>query len=175
MISKLNDSDFEKIYYIINEAAAAYRGVIPDDRWKVPYMSKEELREQINEGVEFWGFADGGELIGVMGIQDKIDVKLIRHAYILTKKRRSGTGSILLNHLLSACEKPVLIGTWKAAEWAIDFYKKNKFQLLSEEEKNTLLKRYWKIPPGQVETSVVLADDKWLKFKKKRLFSVNSN
>lgn len=162
MIRKLNDNDFEKIYQIINEAAVAYRGVIPADRWKEPYMPREELRQQILDGVEFRGFEDGGELTGVMGIQDKTEVELIRHAYILTKNRRSGIGTKLLNYLILDCQKPILIGTWKTAVWAIDFYQKNKFQLVSEEDKNILLKRYWKIPDRQVETSVVLADEKWI-------------
>lgn len=161
MIRKLGDNDFQKIYDIINDAASAYRGVIPADRWKEPYMPAEELREQIADGVEFRGCEDEGELVGVMGIQDRKDVELIRHAYVLTGRRRGGIGTELLKHMISSCEKPVLIGTWKAADWAVDFYKKNKFKLVSEEEKNRLLNRYWKIPARQVETSVVLADERW--------------
>ena len=162
MIRKLNENDFEKIFEIINDAAKAYKGVIPDDRWKEPYMQEEELAEQIRDGVEFWGYEDQEALTGVMGIQDKGEVMLIRHAYVVTSKRNSGIGTKLLNFLCSDCEKPVLIGTWKAAKWAISFYQKNKFQLVSEEEKNKLLKRYWKIPERQIETSVVLADEKWI-------------
>jgi N-acetylglutamate synthase-like GNAT family acetyltransferase len=121
-------------------------------------MTKQELEQQINEGVIFSCFFDGGQIIGVMGIQDKGDVDLIRHAYVLTTQRKRGIGSLLIQHLLKDTKKPMLIGTWKAATWAIDFYKKQGFSLVSEDEKNVLLRTYWTIPDRQVETSVVMAD-----------------
>ena len=94
-----------------------------------------------------------------MGIQDKSDVDLIRHAYVRTQQRKKGIGTLLLQALLKESEKPILIGTWKAAHWAISFYKKHGFSLVDEEEKNRLLKKYWTIPDRQVETSVVLVDE----------------
>ena len=124
-------------------------------------MSKEELKKQIDEGVEFWGYTEDGELIGVMGIQFKGDVTLIRHAYILTTKRSKGVGSKLLEYLHANTTTPVLVGTWAAATWAIRFYEKHGFCLLHEQEKNDLLRKYWSIPDRQAETSVVLASPDW--------------
>jgi len=162
MIRKLTDSDFEVILEIINDGAQAYKGVIPADCWHEPYMSKEELKEEIKDFVCFWGFEDKGYLIGVMGIQDRGDVSLIRHAYVRSNRRNQGIGTRLLRHLESTTEKPILIGTWADASWAIEFYKKNGYQLLPEEEKNRLLRKYWKIPERQVLTSVVLANKRWI-------------
>jgi N-acetylglutamate synthase-like GNAT family acetyltransferase len=162
MIRKLTDSDFEVILEIINDGAQAYKGVIPADCWHEPYMSKEELKEEIKDLVCFWGFEDKGYLIGVMGIQDRGDVSLIRHAYVRSNRRNQGIGTRLLRHLESTTEKPILIGTWADASWAIEFYKKNGYQLLPEEEKNRLLRKYWKIPERQVLTSVVLANKRWI-------------
>jgi N-acetylglutamate synthase-like GNAT family acetyltransferase len=161
MIRKATDEDFEEIFNIINDAAIAYKGVIPPDRWHEPYMTKEELRAQIEDGVRFSCYIDNNEIIGVMGTQDKSDVELIRHAYVITKQRNKGVGSILLQELIKDAKKPVLIGTWRAAEWAIRFYEKHGFRLVEEEEKNRLLKKYWAIPDRQVETSVVLVDGKY--------------
>lgn len=161
MIRKCTENDFADIYQIINDAAIAYKGIIPEDRWHDPYMPKDELKAQIEEGVEFYCFVEEGRLIGVMGIQHKGDVTLIRHAYVATKNRNSGIGSKLLQHLLKTSNKPVLIGTWKAANWAIGFYEKHGFSVVPEGEKNILLRRYWNIPDRQVETSVVLADKKF--------------
>jgi N-acetylglutamate synthase-like GNAT family acetyltransferase len=161
MIRNSTDEEFEEIFNIINDAAIAYKGVIPADRWHEPYMPKEELRAQINDGVRFSCYVDNGEIIGVMGIQDKGDVELIRHAYVRTKQRSKGIGSLLLQELTQNATKPVLIGTWKAADWAIGFYQKHGFRLVEEEEKNRLLKQYWSIPDRQVETSVVLVDQKY--------------
>lgn len=158
MIRVATENDFNAIYTVINDAAIAYKGIIPEDRWHEPYMTKQELEQQIKEGVLFSCFLDDGKIIGVMGIQDKGDVDLIRHAYVLTTQRKRGIGSLLIHHLLKDKKKPMLIGTWKAATWAIDFYKKHGFNLVTEEEKNVLLKTYWNIPDRQVETSVVLAD-----------------
>jgi N-acetylglutamate synthase-like GNAT family acetyltransferase len=161
MIRKANDEDFEEIFNIINDAAIAYKGVIPPDRWHEPYMPREELRAQIEDGVRFSCYVDDDEIIGVMGIQDKADVELIRHAYVRTKQRKKGVGSLLLQDLIKDAKKPILIGTWKAADWAISFYEKHGFRLVEEEEKIRLLKKYWAIPDRQVETSVVLVDGKY--------------
>jgi N-acetylglutamate synthase-like GNAT family acetyltransferase len=158
LIRQCNSGDFETIYEIINDAAVAYKGIIPEDRWKEPYMSREELRHEIGEGVVFWGYEKDGKLVGVMGIQDVQDVTLIRHAYVLTAERNKGIGSNLLSHLRRMTDKPILIGTWADAIWAIRFYEKHGFRLVSTEEKKRLLRKYWRIPERQVETSVVLAE-----------------
>ena len=152
------DSDFETIYEIINDAAQAYKGVIPAGRWKEPYMPKDELWHEIEDGVQFWGYEEDGELVGVMGIQHVQDVTLIRHAYVRTTRRNQGIGGKLLAHLRKQTECPILIGTWADATWAVRFYEKYGFRLVTEEEKNRLLKKYWSIPERQVETSVVLAE-----------------
>ena len=159
MIRKCSESDIDVIYEIINDAAQAYRGVIPEDRWHEPYMSLAELRQEIEDGVVFWGVVENDNLIGVMGIQDKGDVTLIRHAYIRTERRHEGIGSRLLRFLESTTIKTILVGTWADATWAIDFYEKNGYRLVSESEKNQLLREYWKIPERQIETSVVLVND----------------
>jgi len=158
MIRKCTDSDVETIYGIINDASTAYKGHIPADRWKEPYMSLEELRHEISEGVDFYCFEEEDEILGVMGIQDVSDVKLVRHAYVRTSKRKTGIGTQLLHYLTDNESKPILIGTWKDAVWAVDFYLKNGFRQVSEEEKNVLLKKYWNIPDRQVETSIVLTN-----------------
>lgn len=163
MIRKAVDEDVEEIFNVINDAAIAYKGVIPPDRWHEPYMTKEELNAQIEDGVGFSCYVDNHEIIGVMGIQDKTDVKLIRHAYVKTKHRNKGIGTRLLQELIQDSTKPILIGTWKAAHWAIRFYEKHGFRLVDEDEKNYLLKTYWMIPERQVETSVVLVDENYKK------------
>ena len=157
MIRKCEESDFEVILDIINDGAQAYKGVIPADCWHDPYMSREELKNEIQDGICFWGVEDEGALIGVMGIQDKGDVTLIRHSYVRSNRRNQGIGTRLLCFLESKTEKPILIGTWAKATWAIAFYKSNGYDLLPEEEKNRLLRKYWTIPERQVATSVVLA------------------
>ena len=157
MIRQCRQSDFETVYAIINDAAQAYRGVIPADRWKEPYMSRDYLNHEIDDGVAFWGYEENGDLIGVMGIQDVQDVTLIRHAYVRTAQRNRGIGGKLLSHLLAGCAHPVLIGTWADADWAIAFYEKHGFACVSTGEKTRLLRRYWDIPERQGETSVVLA------------------
>lgn len=161
MITKCSEKDFNTILEIINDSSIAYKGIIPEDRWKEPYMPKEELETQISEGVEFWKYEENNEVLGVMGIQFKQDVTLIRHAYIRTSVRQKGIGGKLLKHLTAITQTPVLIGTWADACWAIRFYKKNGFRQVNEDEKNRLLKTYWLIPERQVETSIVLADEKW--------------
>lgn len=160
-ISPCRADDFAGIHEIINEAAEAYRGVIPADRWHEPYMSTAELESEIAKGVRFYGYYDGARLIGVMGIQDVKDVTLIRHAYVRAEAQGRGVGGALLEFLRTLTERPVLIGTWKAASWAIGFYQKNGFVLVGDEEKNRLLGVYWTVPPRQIEESVVLADRRW--------------
>lgn len=161
MIRQCHNHEFEAIYSIINEAAQAYKGVIPADRWKEPYMSKDELRHEMDEGVVFWGYEEDGELVGVMGIQHVQDVTLIRHAYVRPARQNQGIGGKLLETLRRQTTRPVLIGTWADAVWAIRFYEKHGFRLVSPEEKERLLRKYWSIPARQVETSVVLADERW--------------
>lgn len=161
MIRQCTNSDLETIYSIINDAAQAYKGVIPKDRWKVPYMSRDELKHEIDEGVVFWGYEEDGKLIGVMGIQHVQDVTLIRHAYVRRARQNQGIGGNLLSELWSQTNRPVLIGTWADAVWAIRFYEKHGFRRLSSKDKDRMLKKYWSISQRQVETSVVLADQKW--------------
>jgi GNAT superfamily N-acetyltransferase len=160
MIRQCNPNDFEAIYTIINDAAEAYKGVIPEDRWNTPYMTKDELQQEIDNGVLFWGYEDGGELVGVMGIQDVKDVTLIRHSYVCTKRQNEGVGSRLLSELREKTGKPILIGTWADAVWAIKFYERHGFRLVSSVEKDRLLKTHWSIPERQIETSVVLRGQK---------------
>jgi GNAT superfamily N-acetyltransferase len=157
MIRRLHEGDFEEIYAIVNDAASAYRGVIPADRWTDPYMPRDELREEIAAGVVFWGYEEDGALAGVMGVQPVQDVTLIRHAYVRTVSQRRGIGVALLAALLAQTDRPVLIGTWSDADWAIRFYEKHGFRLVPPEEKDRLLRRYWTIDERQIETSVVLA------------------
>ena len=172
MIRKAVEDDFERVYEIINDAAFAYKGIIPADRWHEPYMSEEELRIQIREGVRFFCYCEDGVVKGVMGIQDKGDVDLIRHAYVMTELRNKGIGSLLIEFLLKDRTRPVLIGTWKAASWAVRFYEKHGFRLVSEPEKDVLLKKYWNIPVRQVETSVVLGDKRYFDHRELYLSSV---
>ena len=161
MIHPCCDDDFDAMYAVINAAATAYDGVIPVDRYHVPYMPSEELRDEIAAGVRFWGVYEVGEsgaeeLRGLMGIQDVDDVTLIRHAYVLPEHQRTGVGSRLLAHLMGLPHQPLLVGTWADAAWAVRFYERHGFRLVTPEEKDRLLRRYWQIPERQVETSVVL-------------------
>jgi GNAT superfamily N-acetyltransferase len=151
------DDERQAIFAIVNAAAEAYRGVIPVDRWHEPYMPREELDAEIAAGVVFWGYERDGELVGVMGIQPVKDVVLIRHAYVLPERQGEGIGGALLAHLIGTTDRPILIGTWATAEWAIGFYRKHGFETVPPARKDELLKTYWNIPERQVETSVVLA------------------
>jgi GNAT superfamily N-acetyltransferase len=153
--------DVAAILEIVNDAAQAYRGVIPPDCWHDPYMSLDELRLEIGAGVQFHGWHDAGPLLGVIGLQDVQDVCLIRHAYVRTHERGRGIGTRLLQHLLTLTQRPVLVGTWAAAVWAIRFYEKHGFELVRLPEKERLLRRYWTISPRQIETSVVLVDARY--------------
>ena len=161
MIRRCEDSDCEMIWMIISDGAQAYKGVIPVDQWAEPYMSREDLQHEIDEGVVFWGFEDGRELVGVMGIQKVQDVTLIRHAYVRRSGQKRGIGAQLLAHLRGLTEDSILIGTWADAVWAIRFYEKHGFRMVGLAEKDQLLKKYWKISERQRETSVVLADLQW--------------
>ncbi|MBF0385567.1 MAG: GNAT family N-acetyltransferase [Candidatus Omnitrophica bacterium] len=161
MIKKCTTKHFRDIYEIINDAAFAYKGVIPKDRWHEPYMSEAKLRKEIESGVVFYGFWEKSVLLGIMGIQALKEVTLIRHAYVRTENRRRGIGGRLLGYLCRLADNPVLIGTWKAADWAIGFYQKHGFELIEPESaKNALLNKYWKIPQRQVITSVVMQRNK---------------
>lgn len=147
---------------IINDAARAYHGVIPADRWHEPYMPADELEREIIAGVVFWIAEQDGCLLGVMGIQDKGEVALIRHAYVAPTMQRSGVGTKLLRHVEGLVDKPILIGTWAAASWAIEFYRRNGFTIVPTDDKNHLLRKYWSIPARQIETSIVLANGRWV-------------
>jgi N-acetylglutamate synthase-like GNAT family acetyltransferase len=161
MIWQCNNIDFEAICEVINDASQTYKGIIPVDCWKDPYMSKNELRHEMEESVIFWGYKEDGELVGVMGIQHVQDVTLIRHAYVRTVKQNQGIGGSLLFFLRKQTNRPILIGTWATANWAIRFYEKHGFRLVSSEEKDMLLRKYWTVPKLQIESSVVLADEGW--------------
>jgi GNAT superfamily N-acetyltransferase len=162
MIVPVKNSDFIIVHEIINDGASAYKGIIPVDRWHEPYMSVEELQAQIEDGVKFWCYVDGEQIIAVMGIQNKEDVTLIRHAYVRTAARNKGIGGKLLQHLSTLVTTPILIGTWADASWAISFYEKHGFRLVSFNEKEQLLRKYWNIPLRQIDTSVVLASANWV-------------
>ena len=157
-IRRCLDDDREAILAIINSAAAAYRGVIPTDRWHEPYMPQCELDQEIAAGVAFWGYEIDGTLVGVMGIQPVGEVDLIRHAYVLPGSQGHGVGGALIEHLRRLTTRPMLVGTWAAADWAIRFYERHGFELASPAQKSALLATYWTIPDRQIETSVVLAN-----------------
>jgi GNAT superfamily N-acetyltransferase len=146
------------ILAIVNAAAQVYRGVIPADRWHEPYMPSAELDAELGARVVFWGYEQDGALVGVMGFQPVRDVDLIRHAYVLPGQQRQGIGAALLKHLRSMSARRMLVGTWAAADWAIRFYSRHGFELVSPECKSALLKTYWSIPERQIDTSVVLAN-----------------
>jgi len=162
MIRRCAEADFDAILAIVNEAARAYDGVIPADRYFDPYMPAEELRGEIDAGVEFWAWEEAGAVLGVMGIQNVKDVTLIRHAYVRTADQGRGIGARLLANLRDRTARPLLIGTWADAVWAIRFYEKHGFEPVPAEQKAMLLRRYWSVPERQIETSVVLAERAWL-------------
>ena len=162
LIRKSAEADFAAMLAIINDAARKYRGVIPADRWHEPYMPAAELASEIAAGVVFWVAEEDGRLLGVMGIQDKGEVALVRHAYVATDRQGKGVGTKLLRHVQGLAGTPFLIGTWADASWAIEFYRRNGFTVVSKSEKDRLLRAYWSIPARQVETSVVLADRRWM-------------
>ena len=155
-IRRCRDDERDAILEIVNDAAEAYRGVIPADRWHEPYMSGEELDAERAAGVVFWGVERDGTLVGVMGIQRVADVELIRHAYVRTAQQGEGIGGALLSHLQSRATYRLLVGTWADADWAISFYERRGFVRTSRERTRELLTMYWSIPDRQIETSVVL-------------------
>ena len=156
-VRRCDDRDFASIHSIINAAAQAYRGVIPADRWHEPYMSDIDLRREISAGVEFWGHEIDDQLVGVMGTQRVRDVELIRHAYVLPAYQRHGVGRVLIQHIVSRRDRRMLVGTWADAAWAIAFYQRHGFELVSSsEQRRALLQTYWTIPDRQIETSAVL-------------------
>jgi GNAT superfamily N-acetyltransferase len=159
LIRKSVEADLAAMLAIVNDAAQAYRGVIPADRWREPYMPADELAEEIAGGVVFWVAEQDGRLLGVMGIQDKGAVALLRHAYVAPNIQRKGVGTRLLRHVEGLADKPILIGTWADASWAIEFYRRNGFSVVPDSDR--LLQTYWSIPARQIETSVVLADGRW--------------
>jgi GNAT superfamily N-acetyltransferase len=161
MIRRCDDRDFELIWDIINDGAQAYKGVIPEDRWTEPYMSRKQLQHEMDAGVVFWGYEASGTLVGVMGLQQVQEVTLIRHAYVRTRNQKQGIGGHLLAFLWELARGPVLIGTWADAAWAIRFYERYGFRIVRPEEKDLLLRQYWTVPARQIATSVVLADPKW--------------
>jgi N-acetylglutamate synthase-like GNAT family acetyltransferase len=161
MIRLCHAGDFPILLEIINDAARAYNGIIPADCRAEPYMSADECRHEIEDGVQFWCYEEEGEITGVMGIQRIRDVSLIRHAYVRTAKRQAGIGTELLGALRVQTAQPLLVGTWAAAFWAVRFYEKHGFRLVPGNEKDGLLKKYWNISDRQIQTSVVLADKAW--------------
>jgi GNAT superfamily N-acetyltransferase len=156
-IRPCRDDERTAILAIVNAAAEAYRGVIPEDRWHEPYMASDELDREIAAGVAFWGYEADGTLVGVMGMQPAGDVDLIRHAYVAPGNQGRGIGGALLAHLRALSERRMLVGTWAAADWAIRFYRRHGFEQVSATRKTELLQAHWDIPERQIETSVVLA------------------
>jgi len=169
VIRQCDSDDFDDIHAIINDAAIAYKGAIPADCWHEPYMSRDYLKHELDAGVVFWAQVENGSVNGVMGIQPVRDVTLIRHAYVRTAQRSRGIGGRLLAHLKTLTQGPALVGTWKAATWAIRFYEKNGFRLVGMDEKDRLLRKYWSISDRQTETSLVLADERWFEHKLKSI------
>jgi GNAT superfamily N-acetyltransferase len=162
MIRRCTPTELDQVGTIVNDAAQAYRGVIAADCWKEPYMSSTDLRNEVNDGVVFWGAFEGDELVAVMGLQHVGDVALVRHAYTRTARQGSGMGKALLAHVGAQTDRPLLVGTWTAASWAIRFYENHGFRLVSRADTEVLLRRYWTIPERQINESVVLADARWL-------------
>jgi GNAT superfamily N-acetyltransferase len=167
LIRKSVEADLTAMLAIVNDAAQAYRGVIPADRWREPYMPADELTEEIADGVVFWVAEEEWRLLGVMGIQDKGAVALVRHAYVAPNIQRKGVGTTLLRHVQGLAGKPILIGTWADASWAIEFYRRNGFTVVPDSHKERLLRTYWSIPARQIETSVVLADGRWMEAERR--------
>jgi GNAT superfamily N-acetyltransferase len=156
VVRRCREDELTTVLAIVNDAAERYRGVIPPDRWHEPYMSSDALRRDVDAGVEFWGCEADGALVGVMGIQPVQDVDLIRHAYVRPDQQRRGVGAVLIDRLRRESERPMLVGTWADARWAIAFYERHGFALVPRERTAALLRRYWSIPERQIETSVVL-------------------
>jgi N-acetylglutamate synthase-like GNAT family acetyltransferase len=165
VIRPCQPADIDTICEIINDAASAYKNVIPSDCWHEPYMSRQELQREIAQGVTFWAVAEGKHLVAVMGLQPVHDVALIRHAYTRSARQQRGHGAALLAHFRERTDRPMLVGTWSAATWAVRFYEKHGFHLVRPVDKDRLLRRYWTVSPRQIEESVVLADSRWFATK----------
>ncbi len=161
MIRPCIATDFAVIANTINDGAKAYAGVVPADRLNDPYMDYAHLQHELDAGVRFYGYEADKQLCAVMGIQDVQDVTLIRHAYVRTVDQGRGMGSALLRHVRKLTERPMLVGAWADAGWAIRFYTRHGFEMVSLKEKGRLLRTYWTVPERQIETSVVLGDDRW--------------
>ncbi len=156
-IRRLSHAELPVVLDIINAAAKKYGGVIPDDCFHEPYMTREELTREMS-AMDFYGWVEDGKVAGTAGFQPVADVTLIRHAYVLPDYQRKGIGAALLDHLKKRTRtRRLLVGTWAAAYWAVGFYQKQGFELLPD--KDALLARYWQISPRQIETSVVLGMD----------------
>ena len=171
MIRSCAASDLETLLSVINDGARAYEGVIPTDCFHSPYMSRDELTQGIAQGIRFHVYERAAEILGVMGIQTVQDVTLIRHAYVRSASQGQGIGASLLHHLRQLTTNPVLIGAWADASWAICFYVRHGFRLVSSSEKDRLLRTFWTVSPRQRETSVVLADQRW----KDRITSISTS
>ena len=157
MIKEYSIKEISSILNVINESSIKYKDIIPEDCWNEPYMLKQELINEFNNGVRMFGYKKDNNLIGVMGIQELERVTLIRHAYILTDYQKKGIGSLLLNYLFHINTKSsLLVGTWREAKWAINFYKKFGFHLHTKEKTFQLLNKYWKISSKQIKHSVTL-------------------
>ena len=157
MIRLCRDGDLSRVHDIINDAATAYRGAIPDDCWREPYMPVDELQREAAV-MTFYGLEEGDRLVGVVGYQPVRDVTLLRHLYVETGLQRSGVGSALLRHVIALTETPrLLVGMWADAAWAIRFYAKHGFSLLPDGDR--LLRAYWSIPDRQREASIVMGRD----------------
>src|SRR3989449_10185685 len=158
LIRESVEADSAAMLTIVNAAAQAYRGVIPADRWREPYMPSDELEKEIADGVVFWVTEEDGRLLAVMGIQDKGEVALVRHAYVAPAVQRKGVGTSLLRHVQGLTGTPVLIGTWADASWAIEFYRRNGFTVVPHTHKDSLPRSYWSNPARQAAKSWVLGD-----------------
>ena len=161
VIRPCQPADIDTIHEVINDSARAYQNVIPPDCWHEPYLSRQELQHEIARGVTFWAVAEGERLVAVMGRQRVHDVALIRHTYTRSACQQRGHGTALLAHFRERTDRPMLVGTWSAATWAVRFYEKHGFHLVSPADKDRLLRRYWTVSPRQIEESVVLADSRW--------------
>ena len=157
MITEYTKKDVSNILSVINNAALKYEGIIPDDCWHEPYMSEQELLNELDSGVRVFGYEKNSILVGVMGIQELKDVTLIRHAYTISTYQGRGIGKILLQYLFKINKNSILyVGTWKDATWAIQFYEKFGFVMKKRKQTIELLKKYWEVSLKQIENSVVL-------------------
>lgn len=146
--------DENEIYAVVNDGSKRYKGVIPEDRYHEPYMPMDELLGEMKR-MRFYGFRKNLKLLGVMAKEPVKDVTLMRHAYVMKEHQEKGIDSKLLAFIEKQVETEwLLIGTWKAATWAIDFYRKHGYEMM--DNKDELLRKYWVIPERQIKTSCVL-------------------